>query len=316
MPEKPLITVVGLGGYSIFMSTATFPEKGETVKARNCFTEPGGKGYNQAVACARLGARTAFIGSFGNDLYGKECIDFLKKESIDTSHVKITGEKATATGVILTDMYGDNRVTVYPGAAELLRPEDILEAEEIISRSDVLLIQLEVPFDTVKCAIETANKHNVRVILNPAPAFLPEYDILKKVYLLTPNEFEATLISGIKDGNSISPGRMAEKLKASGAKNVIITLGEKGAYLSCPGYDTQIEPSKVAKVVDTTGAGDTFNAALAVYIAKGFDMIKAAQFATTAAALSVAKKGVMNSIPYHDDVVKARDQGDGSSGSL
>lgn len=304
MPDKPLITVVGLGGYSIFMNTEMFPDKGETVKAIDCFTEPGGKGYNQAVGCTRLGARTVFIGSFGNDIYGQKCIDFLEKESVDTSFIKIVKDKTTAVGVILTDANGDNRISVYSGAAEMLRPEDILAAEEIISRSNVLLIQLEVPFDTVICAIDTAAKHNVNVILNPAPALLLENNILKKVYLLTPNEFEAHVISGDKVGVNTGLNRLAEKIKALGTKNVIITLGENGAYLSSQDIETRIEPVKVSKVVDTTGAGDTFNAALAVCIAKDIDVLQAAKFATTASALSITEKGVMNSIPYLYDVVR------------
>lgn len=304
MSNKPLVTVVGLGGYSIFMDLERFPVKSETIRAKDCFTEPGGKGYNQAVGCARLGARTVFISSFGNDIYGQECIDFLEGESIDTSYIKIAKDKPTAVGVILTDVDGDNQISVYPGAAELLRPEDILAAEEVISRSKVLLIQLEIPYDTVMCAIEIAEKHNVKVILNPAPAMLLEPNMLKKVYLLTPNEFEAKVIAGVESRMDSAPNILAERIKSIGIENVIITLGEKGAFLSSSGTTTLIEPVQISRVSDTTGAGDTFNAALAVCIAKGLDILQSAKYATIASALSVTKKGVMGSIPHHNDIVE------------
>lgn len=307
MSKKPVVTVIGLGGYSIFMDLESFPVESETTRAEDCFTEPGGKGYNQAVGCARLGAQTTFISAFGDDIYGKECIDLLKKEGINTSYIKTVKGKSTAVGVILTDAQGANQISVYPGAIERLEPKDILAAERVISQSDVLLIQLEIPYNTVKCAVDLADRYDVKVILDPAPAMRLDEDLLKQIYIVTPNEFEARVISGSEEIVHASSSALAEKIKGAGAENVIITLGAKGALLSYGGVTADIDPITMPRVVDTTGAGDTFNAALGVCIARGIDILQAAKYATIASALSVRKKGVMGSIPYPSEIEEFED---------
>lgn len=298
MKSKPLITVIGSCGQSIFMFVDRFHEKGETLRSNSMIIEPGGKGYNQAVGCARMGADTVYISVVGDDAYGKECIDFLKAENIDTSLFKIVEGEKTSLGVILTDSKGENRVTLSPGSEKRrLNPEDIKAAEDTIARSDILLINFEIPYDVFLAAVEIAYRNGVRIILNPAPAVDPGDDILKKIFFLTPNEYEAKTISGIKDTGSLAdPVEYAKALNARGAKNLVITLGEKGALLYTDNKPYMASPYEL-NAVDTTGAGDTFNAALSVRIAKGDDYTEAVEYAVAASALSVTKKGVLNAIP-------------------
>src|SRR5690554_1583957 len=277
------IAIIGLTGESIFMNLNQFPKVGETIRANSSYTEPGGKGYNQAVAASKLGAKVSFLSAVGNDTYGKECINTLNEYNID-HNIHIKENKRTSLATILTEKKGDNKVIVSPGAS--LDIEDVESFADKIKAADVLLMQLETKLSIIKKAIKIARKHKTYIILNPAPAANLDKEVLENVDLLTPNEIEAEAIFKLIDKN---------KCKA------IITMGNKGAVILEDGKESMVPAYKV-EAIDTTGAGDTFNGALAVEIAKGKSLKKAAEFANAAAALSVTKNYVINALPTRLDV--------------
>lgn len=287
--NKPIIVVIGLSGMSAFMKVNHFHNVGETLHANDFHLEPGGKGYNQAVACQRLGGETYFISSVCYDDYGRICEERLKKEGVKPILSKSMGKSAFAT--ILTNKNGDNQVTVYKGDSKL-NVDFIKEYEHIIKTADILLLQFEVDNEVNQIALDIAHKYSISVILNPAPR--KEFDIksLNANMILTPNEFEAKTIFGLKslDYSKLPP-------------NTIVTMGDKGCLVVEKDKVTEIPALKV-DVKDTTGAGDTFNAGLAVALGSGKFLLDAAKFAITAASLSVTKDYVLNSIPYLDEVIK------------
>lgn len=279
---KPKIAIIGLSGQSVFMNVDRFPHLGETISAKNIHIEPGGKGYNQAVAASKLGADVSFLTAVGSDHYGKVCMDILKEYNIK---VKVLEKnKKTAFASILTDKKGDNEVIVYHGAS--LEKEDIKIFVDEIKNADILLLQLETPISIIKKAIAIAKEYNTFIILNPAPAINLDGYILESVNLLTPNEVEANTIFKIINRNNC---------------RAIITLGSKGALILDQGKEIRFPTYKV-ETVDTTGAGDTFNAALAVEIGKGRKLNAAVRFANAAAALSVTKNYVIDSLPTKTEV--------------
>ncbi len=295
---KPKITVIGLYGASIFMGVENYPQAGETVVSQEYLSEPGGKGYNQAVALARLGASVCFVTSVGEDVFGQSCQDYLRAEGITEYFIKQCSVP-TAAASIIYDTLGTSRVIVYPGASMCLTREDIFKIQNVIAKSDFLLLQNELPIETLYAAVELAVSLNTRVILNPAPAMEFESTILEKVYALTPNEGEAAVIAGMKAG--ASPQELAQRIHRQGARRVLITLGERGVFVSNEGKGTQIEAMHV-RAVDTTGAGDTFNGALVVSLARGFELVAAARYAVVASGLAVTRPGVMDAIPYKETV--------------
>jgi len=271
------ISVIGICGNSIFMNVDHFHQKGETVSAESVFEEIGGKGFNQAVTCAKMGAEVSFLGAIGDDSDGEKCIEAAKEFGINGFFAVKSGIRTTFA-VILTDKNGENKVTAYK-SAELVE-DDVISFEEEIKSSDILLLQHEVPKEANCLAVEIARKHNVRVILNPAPIRdIPE-SIAKSVFVVTPNE---------QENRAIETKRF---------KNVITTLGNKGCSIN---DETFIKAMDVTPV-DTTGAGDTFNGVLAVFLAEGKDLETAARYAVCASGLSVTKKGVLNSIPTREQI--------------
>ena len=279
--NKTKITAIGLCGRSVFMDVDHFHLSGETLHASALYCEPGGKGYNQAVAAARLGADVSFIGCCGNDADGKECEAFLLKEGI-TPFIEWTDDAATAFASILTDASGENRVTVYSGASARMSEEFIAQHEQVIAGCDILLLNFEVPLSVNEKAMELAQKHGVKVIFNPAPAIPRKEELLKKAWCITPNESESAVL-----------GFTLER--------EVITMGASGcAVLNC-GKETRLPAEKV-NAVNTTGAGDCFNAALAVAIGEGSSLEEAAAFAQKCAALSVTRNYVMPSLPYRSEI--------------
>lgn len=275
----PKIAVIGICGNSIFLKTDHFHGKGETLVADSMEEEIGGKGFNQALAAARMGAEVSFLAAVGEDDVAKRCQNTCLENNILT-YLKLKGGKKTTFAFILTDKNGENQVTEYMGA-ELTR-EDVLEFEPVIAASDLLLLQHEVPDPVNETAAEIAAKHGVKIILNPAPARKIPDSIAEKVYLFTPNEAEK------------------KEIHLSGFKNVITTLGEKGCMI---GTDCRI-PSRKCKAVDTTGAGDTFNGILAVCLAEKMDLKTACLYAVTGSGLSVTKPHVVDAIPYRSEIEK------------
>lgn len=281
------ITVIGLSGQSIFMEVNAFHKKGETIKANNICIEPGGKGYNQAVACARLGNDVSFISCVGNDSYGKYCVEYLKKE-----HIKpyiIYKNSPTSVATIITNKDGENQVTVYPGCSNEFSVFDLKQFENVISKSDILLIQEEIPYEVLKRALMLAHHNNVYTILNPAPAVYDINELLPYIDLLIPNEIEAKTIFNL-DINNIEYQSMP----------VVITLGSEGALIIDENGKTNIKGNCV-DVQDTTGAGDVFVAAVASCI-KEKTIFEAVKFANKVASLHIQKKYVMNAIPYVKDI--------------
>ncbi len=270
------ISVIGIIGASTFMTLDRFHEKGETAHATSLYIEYGGKGINQAVAAARLGAEVFFLGAVGQDSDGERCFGFTRENSV-RALLKVKKGKPTTSAFILTDKTGENRVTVYRGAE--LDVGDVDEFEDAIGESDILLLQNEVPEEVNARAVELAKKHSVPVILNPAPARDISAFIAENIFLVTPNESES---------EKISPERF---------ENVIVTLGEKGCLVNNTHF-----AAFPATPVDTTGAGDTFNGVLSVYLAEGKSLEEASRFASAASAVSVEGKGVISSLPTREQI--------------
>lgn len=283
------ICVIGLGGYSVFLNVDHFNARGETVKADNMFVEAGGKGYNQAVATARLGAQTTFIGAFGNDSEGKFCIDFLKSEGIEA--VPFYKDIPTAYACIVTDTHGENRVTVFGGAAAKLSVSDVEQCESIIAEADALVLQNEIPEATNLAAIRLAKKHGVKVVFNPAPAAKFSSNILSFADVITPNEQEVVDLFGTD---------YIKRIQGSGMK-AVVTLGGDGCAVIT---DTEVQkiPAIPTVVTDTTGAGDCFNGALAVGLAEGMKLKGAASFATKVSSVAVSKRGAVGSMPHRNEI--------------
>lgn len=271
------ISVIGICGNSVFMYADHFHENGETLVADSVFEEIGGKGINQAVAARRMGAEVSFLCAIGDDTNGEKSIAAAKENGIN-AHFKIKKGKATPFAFILTDKNGENRVTEYKSAE--LEVDDVISFEGEIAKSDILLLQQEVPSTVNEKAVEIADKYGVRVILNPAPIREIPDETAKKVFMVTPNEQEMQAID-IKR-----------------FKNCITTLGKKGCLINGKDNVCGIE----VKVVDTTGAGDTFNGTLAVCIAEDMSLKNAAKYAVTASGISVGKKYVLNAIPYREEI--------------
>ena len=271
------ISVIGLGGSSIFMNVDHFHKKGETIAAQSIHEEFGGKGFNQAVACARMGAKVSFLCAVGKDNGAEKASETAKKYGVDGYFVKKDG-RSTTLGFILTDKKGENQVTVFRNAE--LSAGDVDDFESEIASSDFLLLQNEVPLEVNIRAVEIAKKYGVKIILNPAPIREIPEKIANEVFAVTPNEQES---------KAIKSGRFS---------NVIITLGKKGCLIN---GKTKIKPQKV-KAVDTTGAGDTFNGALAVFLAEGDTLETACKKAVKTSSLSVTKKYVLDSIPNRDEI--------------
>lgn len=292
------ILVIGLSGESIFLKVDHFHRSGETLKADNLVIEPGGKGYNQAVACKKLGADVSYLTVVGDDDYGDYAINYLEEMGIKVFYEKIKNSK-TACATILTDNSGANQVTVFRGASDYLSKNHIILIEEAIKKVDFVLIQLEVSIDLLREVIKLSKKYDTKVVLNPAPALIDASDeIINEVDFLTPNEIEARDIFNIHSDIKVS--EYGEFLQNIVKNNVIITLGDRGCLHVKPNYYCYYDSIKV-DAVDTTGAGDVFNAALTTKL-KYNSIEEAIKFALKASALSVCKPYVMNAIPTKKEV--------------
>lgn len=277
------------------------PVPGETIIGRQFLMASGGKGANQAVAAARLGADVTLIARVGNDVFGQNALTGFRTEGISTEW--ITQDASTPSGValILVDSTGENVIVVAPGANAQLRPEHVRQAQAAIQTASVLLLQLEVPVDTMLEAARTAHASGVRVILNPAPAqALPE-ELVRLADVITPNQTEAAILAGAQ-GEDKPPEALAQRLLAMGAGAVAMTLGAEGALLVTKEGAERVASPKV-KAVDATAAGDAFNGALAVGLAEGLTLKEAAAFAVKAAAISVTRAGAQPSLPTRTEVL-------------
>lgn len=299
---KPLLVIVGSAGTDMVIKTDHLPAPGETVLGGTFFMNPGGKGANQAVAAARLNGNVTFICKTGNDIFfGQKAAAIFGKEGINTNYLLSHPGLPSAVALITVDKNAENCIVVAPGANATFIPADLVNAIPVIEEATVVLMQLEIPLATVEYVAGLASAKNIKVVLNPAPAMgLPD-DLLKNISILTPNETEAEILTGIKISDMISAEKAARALHNKGVKTVIITLGSMGALVLDEDIVTHIPAMKVA-ATDTTAAGDVFCGALVVAITEGRDITGATEFACKAASLSVTKLGAQASAPYRQEV--------------
>lgn len=291
------ICVLGLCGNSVFLQVDHFHRPGETVTALGRYCEPGGKGYNQAVAAARLGGEVAYLGAIGEDSDGAWCMEFLKKEGITPVPQVIPG-LPSAYACILTDRQGENQVTVYRGAAELLSPEFVEKQSSHIAGSSIVLLNNEYPQSCNEAAMAIAKNHGVTVVYNPAPARAVSREFLKGCHLITPNLSETEILLG---RSLTDPGELVQAFRDAGLPRAVVTLGSQGSLL-IEADRALLFPCRKVTAVDTTGAGDTFTAALCVALLEDRPLSEAVEFAANAAALSVSRKYVMPGLPTREDL--------------
>lgn len=305
--RNPKIVVIGSTNTDMILKLSHIPGPGETVLGGEFSIAQGGKGANQAVASARAGGNVVFISCIGDDQFGQKAIEKLGNEGIETSYIKVIRDVASGIAMINVAETGENSISVAPGANSYLFPADIQNAEDVIKMADMILIQLEIPVETVLKAVKIAKNFNVPVILNPAPACALSDEILTNVDIITPNEKEAAVLAGVEPVN-ISIPELAVSLGKKVSGTVIITLGKEGAFYCQNNVGRQINGYKV-NVIDTTAAGDTFNGYLAVSLASGNRLEDAISIANKAASLSVMRLGAQPSIPYYDEVVEKSEIG-------
>lgn len=297
----PTIVVVGSSNTDMVIKTAHLPAPGETILGGTFFMNAGGKGANQAVAAARLGGAVTFVAKVGNDIFGKEAVQLFQKEGINTTFVVTDPQQPSGVALITVDEKGENCIAVASGANAALQKEDIEPALGEIEKAGVILMQLEVPLEIIIYVAEEAAKQGRQVILNPAPACLLPEALYPLLSIITPNETEAGMLTGIKVTGEETAKEAALILRQKGVATVIITLGAKGALI-LEGDAFSLVPSFPVTAVDTTAAGDVFNGALAVAVAEGKELPDAVAFACKAAALSVTKLGAQASAPSRNEV--------------
>jgi ribokinase len=298
---QPKIVVIGSANTDMIVRTPHIPKVGETVLGNDFMQSRGGKGANQAVAAARLGAQVTFVARLGQDHFGQAAFEAYEKERINTKFIVWDVEAPTGVALIMIDSEGEDIICVAPGANWKLSTSDILAAEEAIKSADCVLLQLEIPLKTVEYAIRLASKYHVRVVLNPAPMAKLSEEVLEKVDVLTPNETEAARLTG----NHVShPRDLAYNLNRKyGIQNVIVTMGKAGAVISRLHSPSPVEiPAFPVDSVDATGAGDAFNGGLVVALARGDPLEEAVRYANAVGALATTKEGAQSSSPTAQEV--------------
>ncbi len=296
------IVVVGSSNTDMIFKVPHIPRPGETALGGVFHTAAGGKGANQAVAAARAGGDVTLIARVGADMFGDQAIAGFRKDDIDVRFIIRDNSAPSGVAGIFVAEDGENSIAVAPGANNRLSPEDVLAAQTAFRGASVLLLQFEIPLETVSAAAEIAAAEGVRMILNPPPARPPADSLLKLVNILTPNESEAELLTGIPVTDEASAARAATALRKRGISKVIITMGAAGVYLSAEEYEGPVAGYRV-QAQDTTAAGDVFNGALAVAIAEGRPLLDAVRFAQAAAAISVTRLGAQPSAPTREEIL-------------
>ncbi len=295
------IVVVGSCNTDMVVKSDRLPVPGETVLGGAFMMNPGGKGANQAVAVARLGGNATFITKTGNDLFGKQSIEMFDEENINTDNILSDPLHPSGVALIMVDNNGENCIVVASGANASLSTHDIEKARDVIESADIILMQLEIPMNTVEYAAKMAFDKGIKVILNPAPAAYLSNELMKCLYAIVPNKTEAEILSGIKVSDWDSARLAADSISAKGIDNVVITLGSKGSFVkegdSC--YEVPVEK---IDAIDTTAAGDTFCGAFCVGLSEGLSIHDAVYFANTAAGITVTREGAQSSIPYRKEI--------------
>ena len=298
---QPKIVVIGSANTDMIVRTTHIPKAGETVLGNEFIQSRGGKGANQAVAAARLGAQVTFVARLGKDNLGQAAFAAYEEEQINTSYIVWDEAAPTGVALIMIDADGENIICVAPGANARLSTGDILKAEEAIRSADCMLLQLEIPLDTVAYAIRLASKYHVRVVLNPAPMTSLSENLLRMVDVLTPNETEAARLTGDELSH---PRDLAYNVNRKyGVKNVIVTMGKEGALVSrLESPSPMLIPAFPVESVDATGAGDAFNGGLVVALARGDALEEAVRYANAVGALATTRAGAQSCSPTAREV--------------
>lgn len=299
--QSKKIMVLGSTNMDMVVKTDHMPAPGETVLGGTFLMNPGGKGANQAVAVARMGGSIGFITKVGSDIFGRQSTQLFIDEGIDTTHVLLDDRLPSGVALITVDNAGENSIVVASGANGSLMPEDLEAALDAIADAEVLMMQLEIPLETVAFAAKYAAKRGVRVILDPAPATPLPTDILQHIDIITPNQTEASLLCGFPVVDPESAAGAGQALCAQGVKSAVITLGSLGAIIVANGDNFRVEAQRV-EALDSTAAGDVFNGALAVALSEGQNLREAVDIACRAAAISVTRMGAQSAIPFRKEL--------------
>jgi len=300
--SRPKLTVVGSFAVGLTLRAPRFPVKGETLIGSDFDIGPGGKGSNQAVGAARLGAESHLVAMIGEDMFGDVAVKLYRQEGVGTSHLRRTAERNTGIGFITLNAQGDNHIVLDMGANHLLSPADVDAAEDLIASSDVVLSVLEIAPETAARGMALARQHGAISILNPAPAQPLSAEHLANVDVLTPNESELRLLLGLAPDDPTDTLELAHRLQQRGVQNLVVTRGGEGALIITRDGDTRHVPGQIVNVVDTTGAGDAFTCALGVALAEGQALVDAVSFAAGAGALACTKLGVIPALPTRAEV--------------
>jgi len=301
MQRKKLV-VVGSCNTDMVIKADRLPIPGETVLGGTFFMNPGGKGANQAVAASRMGGNVTFISKTGNDVFGKQSVVLYNSENINTDYIFSDPNNPSGVALITVDSRGENCIVVASGANASLCPADIEKAGSEIESSDLVLMQLEIPLDTVEYVAELASRKNIKVILNPAPARALSDQLLKNIYIIIPNKSEAEILSGIKVTDYDSARQAADIISAKGCDIVVITLGSQGALIKDHDEYHFVDAVKV-DAVDTTAAGDVFCGTVCVGLSEGRTILESVQLAARASAITVTRMGAQSSIPTRAELL-------------
>ncbi len=299
------ILVIGSSNTDMVVKAERLPAPGETVIGGTFLMNAGGKGANQAVGASRLinkaNAQVAFVAKVGADVFGQQAVNGFQAEGINTDYILADAAHPSGVALINVDAAGENCITVAPGANAHLQPSETDAALQSVGGDTLVLLQLEIPLPTVEHVVEQAARRGLRVILNPAPAQALPSTLFPDLFLITPNETEAELLTGIRVTDLQSAEQAALKLHRMGVSNVVITLGAKGAYLHT-GIEGHLIPTAIVNAVDSTAAGDCFNGALAVGLSEGQSLPDAIAFACKAASISVTRLGAQASMPHRTEL--------------
>lgn len=296
MRQSRRIVVVGSSGTDMIIRVERIPRPGETLIGGEFAMAAGGKGANQAVSAARAGGDVTFVARVGRDNFGEQSIAGFVSDGIDVQHVLRDGKAPSGIALIFVAKDGENSIAVSSGANARLTPADVRRARSVFNGAAVLIVQLESPLATVQAAVSIAVRNGLQVILNPAPARALPDSQLRQVSILTPNETEAELLTGVKVNSDAAAAKASAILRRRGVQTVILTLGARGAFVATEG-GTQLVSGFKVKAVDTTAAGDVFNGALAVALAEQRPLQQAVRFANAAAAIAVTRLGAQPSAP-------------------
>ncbi|MEQ8580432.1 MAG: ribokinase [Marinoscillum sp.] len=295
------ILVIGSCNTDMVIKSDRLPIPGETVIGGTFLMNAGGKGANQAVAAARQGGKVTFVSKTGNDVFGKQSIELYNAEGINTDFIFSDSKNSSGVALIMVDSHGENCIAVASGANGSLVPDDIEKAKNELDAADYVLMQLEIPMETVEYAAELAWKKGTPVILNPAPARTLSNKLLKCLFLVTPNETEAEILSGIKVFDFNSAKQAADIISNKGVPNVVITMGAMGAFIKENDEYSLVEATKV-DAIDTTAAGDCFSGTLVVGLSEGKTILEAVKTASKASSITVTRMGAQSSIPYRNEL--------------